>query len=66
MTILNHLSTSKGIAVTEYVLNTQFTKEEFYSQFGDGSTFPQVVLSDKTNLGGCIDTIKYLQEQNLI
>ena len=34
-----------------------------YGQFGDGSTFPQVV-KDGTNLGGCTETVKYLQEQN--
>lgn len=66
MTILTHLNTIKGIPVIEYVLDTQFTREEFYKQFGDGSTFPQVVLSDSINLGGCVDTIKYLKEQNLI
>ncbi|MFZ9249270.1 MAG: hypothetical protein ACO23D_05710 [Candidatus Nanopelagicales bacterium] len=48
-----------------YVLGSQFTREEFYSEFGEGSTFPQVVLDEK-NLGGCSDTIKYLQEQNII
>lgn len=64
--ILNHLSITKGFPIVEYVLGTQFTKEEFYIQFGEGSTFPQVVLSDTINLGGCVDTIKYLKEQNLI
>jgi glutaredoxin len=26
-----------------YNLDEDFTKEDFYNQFGDGSTFPQVV-----------------------
>lgn len=48
-----------------YELNEDFTKDEFYEEFGEGSTFPQVVLGT-TNLGGCVDTIKYLSENNLI
>lgn len=48
----------------EYKLGRDFTGSEFYDQFGKKSTFPQVVLGEK-NLGGCIDTIKYLQEQNI-
>jgi glutaredoxin 3 len=49
-----------------YKLNTDFTREEFYSEFGQGSTFPQVILNDSTHLGGCTDTVQYLQEQNLV
>ena len=49
----------------EYKLDRDFDRQSFYGQFGDGSTFPQVV-KDGTNLGGCTDTVKYLQEQNLV
>lgn len=49
----------------EYVLDENFSREEFYSQFGNLATFPQVVLNE-TNLGGCTDTIKYLQEKDLV
>lgn len=48
-----------------YKLNVDFTREEFYSEFGEGSTFPQVVLNDIQHLGGCSDTVQYLKEQNL-
>jgi len=48
----------------EYRLDRDFTREEFYEQFGEQSTFPQVILSEK-HLGGCTETIKYLQEQNI-
>lgn len=47
------------------VLDEHFTKEEFISKFGNKSTFPQVIMGD-TNLGGCVDTITYLQKNNLI
>jgi glutaredoxin len=49
-----------------YKLNRDFTREEFYSEFGQSSTFPQIILNDQTHLGGCTDTVKYLQEQNLV
>ena len=49
-----------------YTLNENFTKEEFYAEFGEGSTFPQVILNDTEHLGGCVDTVKYLKENNLV
>ena len=49
-----------------YKLNRDFTREEFYDRFGQGSTFPQVVLDDEQTLGGCTETVKYLQEKNVI
>ena len=48
-----------------YNLGEHFTKEEFYAEFGNGSTFPQVVCDDK-KLGGSVDTIKFLKEQQVI
>ena len=64
-----------------YKLDRDFDKPGFYSQFGQGSTFPQVVL-DSTNLGGCTfpqvvindiqhiggctETVKYLKENKLV
>ena len=48
-----------------YKLDKDFDRESFYGQFGQGSTFPQVVL-DHHNLGVCSDTVKYLQENNLV
>jgi glutaredoxin len=49
-----------------YKLETDFNREQFYSEFGQGSTFPQVVLNDQQHLGGCTDTVQYLKEQNLV
>ena len=48
-----------------YKLNTDFSREEFYAEFGEGSTFPQVIVDDK-HIGGCSDTVQYLQEQKLV
>ena len=48
----------------EYKLGIDFTREAFYQQFGDGATFPQVVLNNE-NLGGCQESIKYMQEKEI-
>lgn len=64
-TILSDLSIKKGYSMTCYELGVDFTREGFYSEFGEGSTFPQVVMGDK-HLGGCSDTVKYLSEQSLL
>ena len=48
----------------EYKLDRDFTSEEFYGQFGEGATFPQVVLNHE-NLGGCQESIKYMQENEI-
>jgi glutaredoxin len=55
-----------GLEHVVYTLETDFDRSQFYEQFGLGSTFPQVVLNDQENLGGCSDTVKYLQEQKLV
>ena len=48
-----------------YKLDEHFTKDGFYGQFGEGSTFPQVVLNGD-NLGGCTDTVRYLKEKSIV
>ena len=50
---------SFDVKYTTYKLDENFTREEFYTEFGQGSTFPQVVL-DGMIMGGCNDTIEYL------
>ena len=49
-----------------YTLGENFDREGFYAEFGEGSTFPQVILNDQEHLGGCTDTVQYLKEQNLV
>lgn len=48
-----------------YTLDENFTKEEFYAEFGERSTFPQVICDTK-KLGGCVDTIKFLKENQIV
>jgi len=55
-----------GIDYKTYKLGVDFTKEQFYAEFGQGSTFPQVILNDQEHIGGCVDTVKYLKENKFI
>ena len=48
-----------------YKLGEDFDKQSFYGQFGQGSTFPQVVM-DHQNIGGCTETVQYLKEKRLV
>ncbi len=48
-----------------YKLDKQFNKESFFGEFGNGSTFPQVVMNGR-KLGGCTETVKYLQENKMV
>ena len=48
-----------------YELDHDFDKQSFYGQFGQGSTFPQVVV-DATNLGVGSESIQYLKKNKLV
>jgi glutaredoxin len=47
-----------------YNLDEHFDRDSFYGEFGQGSTFPQVVVDGK-KLGGCVDTVKFLKENKI-
>jgi len=51
------------------VLDKDFTIEEYLSEFSPKSPFPQIVLHENgedTYLGGCIQTVKFLKQKNII
>ena len=48
-----------------YTLDKDFNRPSFYGEFGEGTTFPQIVLNGK-KLGGCNETVRYLRENNLV
>ena len=54
-----------AIEYTEYIFEKDFNRNQFYAEFGEGVTFPQVILDDK-HVGGCTDTVKYLKEMKKI
>lgn len=54
-----------GSSFVVYTLDEDFTREQFYSEFGEGSTFPQVICDDQ-KIGGSVETIKFLKEQKVV
>ena len=48
-----------------YKIDKDFTRDSFYGEFGEGSTFPQVVV-DGNKIGGASATVKYLKENKLV
>ena len=48
-----------------YKIDKDFTRDSFYGEFGEGATFPQVVV-DGNKLGGASATVKYLKEKQLV
>ena len=54
-----------GLNYVTYKLGKDFDRKSFYGEFGEGSTFPQVTMNGQ-KLGGCTDTVQYLQEQQLV
>ena len=63
--VAEYLKEHKSASVIVYNLNEHFTKEQFYQEFGVGSTFPQVMMDGK-KLGGCVDTVEYLRENKFV
>ena len=66
--LCNKVQSALQLAELRYVvykLGKDFTRDEFYKEFGMGATFPRVVVND-TILGGCTETVKYLKENNLV
>jgi glutaredoxin len=56
---------AKGWAYSERKLFRDFNREEFNNMFGQGSTFPRVLIDNKL-IGGATETVSYLREQNLV
>ena len=54
-----------------YKLDKDFNREQFFEEFGSGSTFPQVVVNHTSDglseyLGGCTETIQFLKEEKIL
>ena len=54
-----------GSKFVVYNLDEHFDRDAFISEFGEGSTFPQVVV-DGRKIGGCTDTVKFLKENKIV
>ncbi len=55
----------RGWQYIEYVLDQQFTRDQFKREFGQAATFPQVLI-DGQRTGGCTESIKYLRENKYL
>ena len=64
-TKIKQVLSAKGLSFVEQKLDRVFSRNDFYQQFGVGSTFPQVLLDSK-RLGGCTETVKYLRENKIL
>ena len=62
---VRQLFAATKIEYLEYKLDRDFTRPQFYEEFEEGATFTQVQLDNK-NIGGCKETLRYLQEKKLI
>ena len=62
---VRQLFAATNIEYLEYKLDKDFTRHQFYEEFEESATFPQVQLDNK-HIGGCKDTLHYLQKKNLI
>lgn len=49
----------------EYKLGKDFTKKQFYSEFGENAQFPQV-STEYMHIGGLKETLHYLKENGVI
>lgn len=56
---------SINVEITEYTYDKDFDRDQFYAEFGPGSTFPQVIIEGE-HIGGCTDTVRYLEEKGLV
>tara|TARA_Y100001937_G_scaffold55616_1_gene76604 strand:+ start:457 stop:693 length:237 start_codon:yes stop_codon:yes gene_type:complete len=62
---VKQLFAATNISVTEYKLDRDFTRHQFYEEFEEGATFPQVQIENK-HIGGCKDTLHHLQRLKMI
>ena len=53
-----------GSSFVVYTLGVDYTREGFISEFGEEATFPQVSVDGK-KIGGSVETIKFLKEQQI-
>jgi len=62
---VRQLFTAVDIEYLEYKLDKDFTREQFYDEFEEGATFPQVSINNKP-IGGCKETLQHLQSLEMI
>lgn len=56
---------SVEIPYLEYKYGKDFTRNQFYAEFGEGATFPQVNINEEY-VGGFKETLNYLKDRQVI
>ena len=62
---IRQLLLSLGGEYLEYTLGSDFTENQFRSEFGSTAQFPQVSIGYQ-HIGGLKDTLHYLQDEGLL
>lgn len=57
--------TIQNVPYVEYKLGQHFDRSNFISEFGEGSTFPRVLINGNL-IGGASDTVQYLKENGIV
>ena len=65
ISVIERVYNEKGWSYVEYKLEENFTRDQFYSEFGRGATFPQLVVDGK-KLGGCNESINLFRTQGFL
>jgi len=64
-TKIKRVYNEKGWNFQEYKLDVNFTRDQFYGEFGYASTFPQLKVDGK-NIGGCNESIQQFRQQGFL
>ena len=62
---LTEFMDSKSIVYEKFTLNQDFSKDDFINKFGCNSSFPQVLLNNKS-IGGMKDAVRYMVENKMV
>lgn len=54
-----------NISYLEYILERDFNKKQFSSEFGKDAIFPQIAI-DYKHIGNLKETLQYLKDKNVI
>ena len=66
---VKQVMTLTNLSHVVYNLEDDFTREDFYGEFGQGSTFPQVICDDtgqRHKIGVCTESVEFLREKKIV
>ena len=54
------------IPYTKLMLGSNFQRDEFIAEFGEGTTFPRVIDEEGNLIGGASETLNYLKGKGIL